>query len=76
MILQLLIPGNNVWILGGVVLLVPTVDVDLSILQQVNLGPLTVILPLTGELASLEPASNIYNTGWSPKRAPADAGKF
>ena len=76
MILQLLIPGNNVWILGGVVLLVPTVDVDLSILQQVNLGPLTVILPLTGELASLEPASNIYYTGWSPKRAPADAGKF
>ena len=76
MILQLLIPGNNVWILGGVVLLVPTVDVYLSILQQVNLGPLTVILPLTGELASLEPASNIYNTGWSPKRAPADAGKF
>ena len=76
MILQLLRPGNNVWILGGVVLLVPTVDVDLSILQQVNLGPLTVILPLTGELASLEPASNIYNTGWSPKRAPADAGKF
>jgi hypothetical protein len=49
------IPGNDIRILGGVVLLIAAVDVYLPSLQQVDLSPLTVILPLTRELALLKP---------------------
>jgi hypothetical protein len=48
-------PGNDIRIFGCVVLLIAAVDVDLPSLQQVDLSPLTVILPLTRELALLKP---------------------
>ena len=51
----LLEPGDDVWDLGGVVLLVPAEDVHGAVLMQVNLGPLTVVLPLAREAAVLEP---------------------
>ena len=51
-------PGNDIRIFGCVVLLIAAVDVDLPSLQQVDLSPLTVILPLTRELALLKPEDN------------------
>jgi hypothetical protein len=52
------LPGNNIRIFGCVVLLIAAVDVYLPALQEVNLSPLTVILPLTRELALLKPEDN------------------
>jgi hypothetical protein len=51
-------PGNDIRIFGCVVLLIAAVDVNLPSLQQVDLSPLTVILPLTRELALLKPEDN------------------
>jgi hypothetical protein len=51
-------PSNDIRIFGCVVLLIAAVDVYLPALQQVDLSPLTVILPLARELALLKPKDN------------------
>ena len=52
-------PGDNIRILCRVVLLVATVDMDRAVLLEVDLGPLAVILVLTGELGALEPREHL-----------------
>lgn len=46
---------DNIRIFGGVVFLIPAVDVDLSSLVHVDLSPLSIVLPLAGKFSIPEP---------------------
>ncbi len=51
---QVVLPCNDVRILGGVVLLISRIDFNGAILQQMDLRALAVVLPLTRELDVFE----------------------
>lgn len=54
-------PGNDVRILGSVILGVSTVYPCLSALQDVNLSPLSIVFPLARELGILESPQNFLD---------------
>lgn len=51
---QVVLPCNDVRILGGVVLLISRIDFNGAVLQQMDLRALAVVLPLTRELDVFE----------------------
>ena len=52
--LKEVLPGDDVRVLRGVVLLVSGVDLDGAVLEEVDLCALAIVLPLASELDILE----------------------
>ena len=52
--LKEVLPGDDVRVLRGVVLLVSGVDLDGAVLEEVDLSSLAIVLPLASELDILE----------------------
>jgi hypothetical protein len=47
--------GDDIWILGGIILRVSAVHSSLPTLHHVHLSSLSIILPLTGKVSTLKP---------------------